>query len=380
MPGGELQWSGPPILERGSPVFSLYELIPSEVRQKRIRGGESLLPGLFYALPQAVIETIHTGHPYSIRCAFIQGCNPLLSYPNAKKVYQALQKLDFLVVSDMFMTPTSFLADIVLPITTYLEFDSIVSSPYSLAVSTVQQKVTRIQNCRSDYEIVRDLSEKMDLGEFFWKTGEECLDFILKPAGITFDEFRKIAILEGTKQYRTYQQKAFETPSKKVELYSQRLKEGGFDPLPEWYEKGRKDSDSREPNEKYPFLFTTWKTAPFRHSEGKQISSLRGIHSEPQVIIHPEAAKKLGVEDDDQVCIETEAGKIIQKASMNREIDPRMVGIDYGWWFPERGPLAIFGWDESNINVIIDDRGPYGREFGTPNLRGLICKIYKISS
>ncbi len=380
MPGGELQWSGPPILERGSPVFSLYELIPSEVRQKRIRGGESLLPGLFYALPQAVIETIHTGHPYSIRCAFIQGCNPLLSYPNAKKVYQALQKLDFLVVSDMFMTPTSFLADIVLPVTTYLEFDSIVSSPYSLAVSTVQQKVTRIQNCRSDYEIVRDLSEKMDLGEFFWKTEEECLDFILKPAGITFDEFRKIAILEGTKQYRTYQQKAFETPSKKVELYSQRLKEGGFDPLPEWYEKGRKDSDSREPNEKYPFLFTTWKTAPFRHSEGKQISSLRGIHSEPQVIIHPEAAKKLGVEDDDQVCIETEAGKIIQKASMNREIDPRMVGIDYGWWFPERGPLAIFGWDESNINVIIDDRGPYGREFGTPNLRGLICKIYKISS
>jgi len=380
IPGGELQWSGPPILEKGSPVFSLYELIPSEVRQKRIRGGESLLPGLFYALPQAVIETIHTGHPYSIRCAFIQGCNPLLSYPNAKKVYQALQKLDFLVVSDMFMTPTSFLADIVLPVTTYLEFDSIVSSPYSLAVSTVQQKVTRIQNCRSDYEIVRDLSEKMDLGEIFWKTEEECLDFILKPAGITFDEFRKIAILEGTKQYRTYQQKAFETPSKKVELYSQRLKEGGFDPLPEWYEKGRKDSDSREPNEKYPFLFTTWKTAPFRHSEGKQISSLRGIHSEPQVIIHPEAAKKLGVEDDDQVCIETEAGKIIQKASMNREIDPRMVGIDYGWWFPERGPLAIFGWDESNINVIIDDRGPYGREFGTPNLRGLICKIYKISS
>ena len=380
MPGGELQWSGPTILERGSPVFSLYERIPIEVRQKRITGGEGLLPGLFYALPQAVIEAMDTGHPYSIRCAFIQGCNPLLSYPNAKKVFQALQKLDFLVVSDMFMTPTSFLADIVLPVTSYLEFDSIVSAPYSLVVSTVQQKVTRIQNCRSDYEILRDLAKKMDLAEFFWKTEEECLDFILKPAGISFDEFRKIAILEGMKQYRIYQRKGFETPSKKAELYSYRLKEGGFDPLPEWYEKERRDSGLREPNEKYPFLFTTWKTAPFRHSGGRQISSLRGIHSEPQVIIHPETAKKLGIEEDDHVCIETEVGKIIQKAVMNKDIDPKVVGIDYGWWFPEKGPLSIFGWDESNINVIIDDGGPYGRELGTPNLRGLICKIYKISS
>jgi anaerobic selenocysteine-containing dehydrogenase len=380
IPGGELQWSAPPILERGFPLFSLYESIPNEVRQKRITGGEGLLPGLFYALPQAVIEAIHTGHPYPIRCAFIQGCNPLLSYPNAKRVYQALQKLDFLVVSDMFMTPTSFFADIVLPVTTYLEFDSIVSPPYSLAVASVQQKVTRFQNCRSDYEILRDLAEKMDLGEFFWKTEEECLDFILKPAGITFDEFRKIAILEGTKQHRTYQQKGFETPSKKAEVYSHRLKEEGFNPLPEWDKKGRRDSDSKEPNERYPFLFTTWKRAPFRHSGGKQISSLRGIHSEPQVIIHPETAKKLGIEDGDQVCIETEMGKIIQKASMNKEIDPRMVGVDYGWWFPERGPLAIFGWDESNVNVIIDDGAPYGKELGTPNLRGLICKIYKIPS
>jgi hypothetical protein len=84
------------------------------------------------------------------------------------------------------------------------------------------------------------------------------------------------------------------------------------------------------------------------------------------VIIHPEAAKKMGIEDGGQVCIETKMGKI--------------VGVDYGWWFPERGPISIFGWDESNVNVIIDDRAPYGKELGTLNLRGLICKIYKIPS
>jgi len=380
VPGGELQWSLPPILERGSPTFSLYDLIPSEMREKRVTGGGRLLTGLFYALPQAVIEAMTTGNPYAIRCALIQGCNPLLSYPNAKKVCQALQNLDFLVVSDMFMTPTAFLSDLVLPVTSYLEFDSIVFPPYSLPVASVQQRVTRIQHCRSDYEILRDLAERMGLEEFFWKKEEECLDFILNPAGITFDEFKKMALLEGTKRYRTYQEKGLETSSKKVELYSHRLRDQGFDPLPEWHEKAMEDPGLKGPNEKYRFIFTTWKRGPFRHSGGRQISSLRRIDPEPLIIIHPEAARKLDIDEGDRVAIETEVGKIVQGASISREIDPRIVGVDYGWWFPEKGLASNFGWDESNVNVVIDDRGPYGREFGTPVLRGLTCKISKVLS
>jgi len=378
IPGGELQWLLPPLIERGSPLFSLYDLIPNEIRQKRITGGQTFLPGLFYALPQAVIDSIHTGSPYQIRCAFIQGCNPLLSYPNAKKVFLGLKKLDFIVVSDIFMTPSSFIADIVLPSATYLEFDSIVSPPYSIPVVSIQQKVVRIPNCHSDYEILRDLAERMGLGQFFWKTEEECLDFILKPAGISFEEFRNIIILEGTKQYRAYYQKGFETPSRKVEIYSQRLKEGGFDPIPEWKDKEEEVCvSSIEPDEKYPFLFTSWKRAPFRHSGGRQIYSLREIHSEPQVLIHPEAAKRWGIEEGDQVAIETEKGKIVQRALLNEEFDPRVIGVDYGWWFPESSPNSIFRWEESNINILIDDKPPYGRELGTPILRGLKCKIYK---
>jgi len=217
----------------------------------------------------------------------------------------------------------------------------------------------------------------MDLRECFWKKEEECLDFILNPAGITFDEFKRMALLEGTKRYRTYQERGFETPSKKVELYSHRLQEQGFDPLPEWHEKAMEDSGLKGPNEEYPFIFTTWKRAPFRHSGGRQISSLRRIHPEPLVMIHPEVARKLDIDEGDRVAIETELGKIVQGVSMDREIDPRTVVVDYGWWFPEKGPDLKFGWDVSNVNTVIDDRGPYGREFGTPNLRGLLCKIYK---
>jgi hypothetical protein len=56
-----------------------------------------------------------------------------------------------------------------------------------------------------------------------------------------------------------------------------------------------------------------------------------------------------------------------------------VIGVEYGWWFPEKGQSAFYGWDESNVNTIIDDRPPYGREMGTPRLRGVPCRIYKVA-
>ena len=240
VPGGEVQWLPPPILGHmlrpGSAAFTLPEKISPEIRERRITTTEKLLPTAFYALPQRIINAINHGEPYPIRVAFVQGCNPLLAWSNPQEVYQALLKLDFIAVADMFMSPTATLADIVLPIAITLEYDSIMVPPYSLSVALVQQQVTRLGECHSDYEILRDLARKLEFGEHFWDTEEQCLDSILEPAGISFNEFRKIGVLVGTKQYRSYQSQGFSTPSGKVELYSNQLKEWGFDPLPTYYE------------------------------------------------------------------------------------------------------------------------------------------------
>ena len=209
IPGGELRWSPPPLLGHllgpSSPTLNLAEKISPEVRRRRVTTKDELLPTVFYALPQGIIKAIRSGDPYPIRAAFVQGCNPLLTYGNAQEAYQAFLGLDFLAVVDMFLTPTAALADIILPVATYLEFDGIVAPPYSLAVALVQQKITRVGECRSDYEILRDLARKLGFGEHFWDTEEQCLDFILEPAGITFDEFRKIGLLAGSKKHRSYQ-------------------------------------------------------------------------------------------------------------------------------------------------------------------------------
>jgi anaerobic selenocysteine-containing dehydrogenase len=115
----------------------------------------------------------------------------------------------------------------------------------------------------------------------------------------------------------------------------------------------------------------------FRHSGGRQIESLRGSHAEAVVWIHPETAEKLGIAEGDRTVIETARGRIAQQARLTDKIDPRVVGADYAWWFPERGAESLFDWDQANVNMLTDDRNPSGSELGTPQLRGFLCRVYK---
>jgi len=79
------------------------------------------------------------------------------------------------------------------------------------------------------------------------------------------------------------------------------------------------------------------------------------------------------------VYIETRRGRIKQKAILINDIDPRVVGVDYDWWFPEKGSSSIYSWQESNINILTDNKPPYNREMGSLNLWGMLCRIYKAS-
>jgi anaerobic selenocysteine-containing dehydrogenase len=264
----------------------------------------------------------------------------------------------------------------VLPVATYLEFNDIVVPHYSLPVALVQQEVTRVGECRSDYEIISDLARRLGLGEYFWDTDEQCLDFMLEPAGISFDELKKIGVLVGSKQYRSYLSDGFPTPSGKVELYSSKLKEWGFDPLPAYYEPPETPLSSTDLLAEYPLVFTSRKDGCYRHSGGRQIASLRGTHPEPTTCIHPQTAKQLGIANGDWVYIETRRGKIKQKAVLSDVIDPRVVVVDYAWWFPEDA-ADLCRWAESNINILTDDEPPFNREIGTTSLRGGLCKISK---
>jgi len=378
VPGGEVFQKPLPIPDRYAPELSLDDMLPEEKKRIKLGSDAHFAPFYQYAHPPAVITAISEGKPYPVRMAYIQGANVLVTYPNAKETFNALMALDCLVVTDLFMTPTAALADIVLPSASFLEFDSIVNPPY-YPIAQVQQKVAEVHECWPDFKILSELAKKTGIGEYFLENEKDFLDLILKPAGVSFNDFREQGSMAGKIEYNHYKVNGFNTPSGKVELFSTQLKEWGLDPIPVFYELQESPLGDPELAKEYPLVLTSWKSEYYRHSGQRQVKALRDQHPEPIVYINPKTAAESGIGEGDWVWIATKRGRIQQKAALSDDIDPRVVGVDYAWWFPEKSPEELYGWRESNINILTDDSPPYGRELGTPNLRGILCRVYKES-
>jgi len=375
-PGGEMQFIDPGVVPMNSLDIHRYDLIPMELRRRRVGAEENVLPNYFSALPQKLVKAMLTSEPYPLRAAFVQGGSLLHTYSDAKEAYEALRSLDFMVLTDFFMIPTAEIADIVLPSATYLETDDVRTSS-DTPVASVVQKAVQVGERWSDYKILIELAKRLGLREYFWNDEYELLDFILKPAGISFNEFRDVGILNGKSVYFGYEKDGVKTPSGKIELYSKQLEEWGFDPLPVY----RDAVESRYANlgspPDYPLVFTSSKLGSFIHSRGRQIKSLRSINPDPTVRINTETANKMGIKDGDLVYVENKLGKIKQKAMLMSGIHPQVVIADFGWWFPENENKLV-GWDESNLNVITDSNPPYARELGSVTLKAIPCRISKV--
>ncbi|MEE9612357.1 MAG: hypothetical protein V3W19_13970, partial [Desulfatiglandales bacterium] len=73
--------------------------------------------------------------------------------------------------------------------------------------------------------------------------------------------------------------------------------------------------------------------------------------------------------------IETKEGKIQQRLSLNRDMDPRAVMASFGWWFPEEATNE-YGWRKGNINILTQSGPDYDPGTGGVTLRGIPCKVY----
>ena len=102
---------------------------------------------------------------------------------------------------------------------------------------------------------------------------------------------------------------------------------------------------------------------------------LREIRPDPIVEIHPDTAKKHGIEEGDWVYITSPRGRAKERAKLNDGIDPQVIVAEHGWWFPEVKDPG-HGWDTANINVLTDNSHEYmDPAMGATNLRVLLCNI-----
>jgi anaerobic selenocysteine-containing dehydrogenase len=372
MPGGGVFPSPLPLLDRAN--LTLVEDSPRNLEESigsrfKLAAQANIVPS------QESCRALLEEKPYPLKAGLIFGSNPLLTYANASETYKAFRKLDFLVVADLFMTPTAELADIVLPVAANLEYDALIRHYNCIAAHP--KIVDPPGECLSDLQLMSQIAGRMGHGKYFWKDEAVAINTILQPAALTLEKLAGMGIFYAETQYKKYEAEGFQTPSGKVELFSDQLEGMGIDPLPTYHEPPQTPFGSPELSEEYPLVFTSCKSPFFFHASHRNIPSLRKRSPEPIAELNPETATKLGLNEGDSVYIETPRGKIRQKLRMNADLDPRVVIVAYGWWFPERGPSDLYGWQEANLNLLTNSSPPYDPAMGTPNLRGLICKVYK---
>jgi len=390
VPGG-MVFAAPPFGGHSGQMSWGEDLVSPEVFEKRFGGKKYpiLSWGVFpCAQPDAAIEAMETGIPYPVKAAWIQSSNVIACIAaEPKRAYAAFMKCDFIVVVDLFMTPTAVaLADIVLPAQTYPERDGLALSWDNMSIIN---KVTTIEgDTKSDMEINMELGKRFNPEAWPWENVQEMFTDMMGASGATWEELRdRGGNMWPKHEYRRYEkgmlrpdgQPGFMTPTGRVELYSTLFESWGLDPLPYFEEPTEGPGSTPELMKEYPLVLTTgarsW--ASF-HSEHRQISKLRAIKEGPQLEIHPDTAARYDIKDGDWVWIENSRGRCRQRARLTPTLDPRVVNADHGWWFPEKPGAwpSLFGsWDVNPNHMVPMLPGRSG--FGA-NYKSLICKVYKV--
>jgi len=370
----------------------VIKLASSEEDQKRISIDTygPFRKFIWRAQTDMVLDQIFSGKPYPIKGIWMQTGNLLAGIGfEPKKWREALKQLDFIVAVDLFMTPTTQYADVILPAATFLEKDSVRS--WWVPLQSIN-KAMSVDGCKPDVEINFELAKRFD-PKLKWDSVEGLFDDILKNSGMKFKELQKKQWAippEGNPSAPYYRHEkgllrkdgkpGFATPSGKMELYSSLREEWGLEPLPHYEEPPFTAVSRPDLAEQYPLILSTGRRSfAFFNAEHRNIPWLRELDPDPTVEIHPETASSLNISDGDWVWVENWLGRQKFKAKVTIAVLPQMVMAAHGWWFPEEKgeEPSLFGAWKSNINQLIP-MGSQGKDgLGSP-LKNLLCRVYKV--
>lgn len=368
IPGGNVEALDPPVARLGD--FVRARKIPNKPKEM-IHAHFGAIPRLMTVPPAFFRKAVCDEVPYPVKAAYMQCTNPLLTWADSRRTLEAIMKLDFLAVSDIYLTPTALYADVVLPAATQFEFNDI--GHYGLGHGFILARPKVVDppgECWPDIKILNELGRRLTSPEDWYDDYEDLLEEVLKPSGLSYGEFVQRGLLRGEERFRKYLDGGFRTPTGKVELRLSKAEAFGVPALPD-YGEGESETEA------FPLLLTSRKDPFYLHSSYRWVDLLRKHSPEPFVLINPETAEKYGVSSGDYIFVETAKGSVVQRAKFHSGVREGVVVAAYGWWFPERGPDKGYGWSESNLNEITDS-DYLGKEFGTPLLRGIPCRIRRV--
>jgi thiosulfate reductase / polysulfide reductase chain A len=319
--------------------------------KERIETGRSPMmfedEGSFKHARDAVIE----GKPYPVKGFFTYKTNPMATGANRRKTIEMIRKLDFMLSVDIVMSDTAWMADLVLPAPTSLERQDPMSAVQGVSagacIVTRDPVAPALFESRPVFWIVKELARRLELGEFFDFTMEEYRKKQLKdlPDAMAALEKDGVYYVPG-KLYGVYDGKPLKTGSKKIELYSQRYKQAGIDPMPV-YHKPREVPANR-------FRLVVGRNAYITQGSSTNNALLCELAPENTLWIHPRPAGKLGLQPGDSVEVASKAGKGTLKVHITEETRPDTVYMDSGFGVLSKGLSRVYGKGASIVEILED--------------------------
>jgi len=162
--------------------------------------------------------------------------------------------------------------------------------------------------------------------------------------------------------FEKYRAHGFATPSRKVELWSERFVAAGSPALPAYEEPAESPVRTPEIARDYPLVMTNAKLPQYLHTQHRGVAALRRSHPDPTIEIHPDTAAQYGITDGLWVFVETPRGRVRAKADVTDAIARGTVCGYHGWWEAceplDRPALDPFTEQGANVNLLVhnDDR------------------------
>jgi len=298
-------------------VFSGYQKVDSDDLRKKFEEAWGVMlpskPGL------TILEMINAASD-SIKAIYIMGEHPMVSDPDINHVKEQLEKLDFLVCQDIFLSETAELADVVLPAASYAEKDGTYTST-ERRVQRIRKAVDPPGEARADWEIIVDLAKHMGYNEMNYTSPKEIMD-----------EIAKLTPIYGGMHYDRIEVTGLQWPCPNREhpgtkfLHKDKFARGlGLFTAIEFI------PPAEQPDGTYPFILTTGRILYHFHTGTmtRKSPTLEIQAPEGFIEINPKDAQKLGISEGDKVRVKSRRGEIIIKAKVTDRVQPGIVFIPF---------------------------------------------------
>ncbi|MFL6556087.1 MAG: molybdopterin oxidoreductase family protein [Bacillus sp. (in: firmicutes)] len=281
-----------------------------------------------------------------VKSLYVYGSNPAVVAPESNKVRNGLAREDlFIVVHDLFLTETAKYADIILPATSSFENTDMYTSYWHHYIQLQQPVIAPFAESKSNMDVFRLLASEMGFDEpVFHETDAEMITQALDhPRNPYLDEISYEALVE--QQFMKAKVNPIfpgqlQTPSGKIELFSQRMKEDGYPPLPT-YVPLVNDGD-------HPYQFVPGPNHNFLNSTFSNNQKHITLEKEPRVHMNHQDALRAGIADGDTVRVWNHRGECILKAAVGDSVLPGVV-VTQGLWADAAGTKQL-------VNALTPDR------------------------